>query len=118
MAITHAVHVPKRLRNKLRKIQNELSEQGVDVRFDVRVKRKYHAVGISTKAVWETLGHVMLVFNIAKTARGAWPKIREFLINAGLTKDEITTLGLSKLTAKTKTKAKPKKKSKKKKNVK
>ncbi|MGB8582942.1 MAG: hypothetical protein WCD47_19140 [Candidatus Sulfotelmatobacter sp.] len=118
MAITHAVHVPKRLRNKLRKIQNELSEQGVDVRFDVRVKRAYKAVGISAKDVWETLGHVWLLFSIAKTAIGNWRKIREFLVNAGLTNDEITTLGLSKITAKPKTKAKPKKKSKKKKNVK
>jgi hypothetical protein len=115
MAITRTVHVPKRLRNKLLKIENELSEQGVEVRFDVRVKRKYKAGGIPT---WETLGHVWLVFTIARTAIGAWPKIREFLINAGLTKDEITTLGLSKVTTKPKTKAKSKKKSKKEKNVK
>jgi hypothetical protein len=114
VAITQAVHVPKRLRNKLRKIQNELSEQGVDIRFDVRVRRAYKAVGIPTKDVWDTLGHVWLLYNIARTAIGNWRKIREFLINAGLTKDEITTLGLSKLTAKPKTKAK----SKKKKNIK
>lgn len=114
MAITRVVRVPKRLSNKLRKIEDDLSEQGVEVRFDVRVKRAYRVVGIPAKDVWETLGHVWLLFSIAKAAIGGWPKIREILVNAGLTKDEITTLGLSKDIAKSKRKAN----SKKKKNVK
>jgi hypothetical protein len=90
------VHVPRRLRRKVVKIEQELAEQGVDVEFDVRVRRKAKNGG--GLPVWETLGHVWLVFNIAKTAIGAWPKIRKILMNAGLTNDEIITLGLSRFT--------------------
>jgi hypothetical protein len=35
----HMVHVPRRLRRKVVKVEQELAEEGVDVEFDVHVKR-------------------------------------------------------------------------------
>ena len=101
----HVVHVPRRLRNKVAKAEQELAEQGVGVEFDVRVKRhignggrEYYLFSNYIFPSWDTVSHVWLAFTILQKAIGAWPKLREILVNAGLTNDEITTLGLSKFT--------------------
>lgn len=104
----HSVHVPRRLRNKVVKVDQELAEQGVDVHTSAHTQRKTKSAGFSIHASWETLGHVWLAFNIGKTAVGAWPKIRKILVNGGLRNDEITTLGLSKVTRQPKKKTRKK----------
>jgi hypothetical protein len=109
----HLVHVPRQLRNKIAKAQRELAGQGVSVKLDVPVQVRARTVRYSYwnsfVFPWDTANHVWLVFTILQKAIGAWPKLREILINAGLTNDEITTLGLSKFTCKPTKRARKKK---------
>jgi serine/threonine protein kinase len=98
-------------KDQVLKVEQELSEQGVDVRATV-VHRKKFAGGPSFREAWEVLGHVWLAFNVYKTAVGAWPKIRKILVTAGLKNDEIITLGLSKITRQTKKRTRRKEKRK------
>lgn len=101
----HTVRVPRRLRNKVLKAEQELAEQGVDVTVDEddwkhghRKARVARSGRFTATVTWEVLGHVWLVFSIFRAAVGAWPRIRKILVNAGLTDDEIMTLGLSRIT--------------------
>jgi len=98
----HSVSVPRRLSRKIAKVEDELREHGVSVEFDVEIRRKAKsAVRVQEiRAAWDAVTHAWLVFTILREAIGAWPKIRKILVNAGLTSDEITVLGLSKLTRK------------------
>ena len=49
----------------------------------------------SAHSVLHVLGHAYLTFSIIEKAIGYWPQIKKILVDAGLTRDQITTLGLS-----------------------
>jgi hypothetical protein len=82
------VHVPPKIGKKLKRAKSDLEELGV------KVGRGH--VAYKNGGGWEQLGHIWLCFQIAKTAIGNYPKIREILINAGFLKNEIIQLELSK----------------------
>jgi len=112
----HLVSVSREARRKIAKVADELLEQGVSVEFDVEVRTKATSIfrvrpvrgrkaksafGVQhVNAVWNGVTHAWLVFTILREAIGAWPKIRKLLVGAGLSDDEITVLGLTKLTRK------------------
>ena len=84
----YVIHVPPATFKKIRPVERRLSKLGINFG---RVARK--AAGPDP---WQIAEHVWLSVQIGKAAIGAYPKIREFLINAGLLKNEILSLGLSK----------------------
>jgi hypothetical protein len=94
------VRIPPRLRNKVANVHQKLAEEGVEIELDDRTREP------RTNYLWHTpsVRDMWLVYSISKEAIAQWPKIREILINAGLTGDEITTLGLSTLKPKAKKK--------------
>ncbi len=103
----YRVHVSLKVGRKVEKVEDELAALGVAVEFHERhrprVKRR-NGGGLP----WSALEHAYLVWSIAKTAIGAWPKIRKVLVGAGLSRNEIITLGLSNYTRTPKKKRKAK----------
>ena len=87
-----SVKVSRRVARRVVGAGDELTDYGVGVRALLGRTAKCRGCG----SVWDTINHVWLVFNVATLAYNNWPTIRKILVNAGLTKNEIITLGLSK----------------------
>jgi hypothetical protein len=94
------VYVTPKVAKKVMKVDDELAELGVGV--------EYGRVAYKSSGFFEAVKTAWLLYGIAKEARGNWPAIRRLLLGAGLTRYEITTLGLSDYTRTTKRKVKRK----------
>ena len=92
----HSVHVGKRIQNKLLKIEDELAQLGVHIEFQERKAKLKAAAQIAQ--VFTHLRDIWLVYSVGKEAIGNWPRIRELLASVGLKREEMITLGLSKMT--------------------
>ena len=112
-AVRHRVRVPLRLGLTVTKSERQLDRQGVQILPLEQDSSPSSEQRYFNYLTWDALGHAWLVFSITRTALEEWgkrwPKIREILINAGLTNDEITTLGLSDLGHTLTAKPRPKK---------
>ncbi len=94
------VYVTPKVAKKVMKVDDSLAQLGVSV--------KYGRVAYKSAGIFEAVKTAWLLYSIAKEARGNWPAMRKLLVRAGLTRYEITTLGLSDYTRTTKRKAKSK----------
>ena len=85
------VKVSSRTAKKLMSVRPALAKTGVQVdRRPVKYRTAHDLIGLLRDA-W-------LVYSIGKEAWDRWPEIRKLLVRAGLTRYEITTLGLSQYT--------------------
>lgn len=97
-------------------MKEALAEQGLGVedQYGVVVGSEQNRYDEYLRLNWQTAANVWLVFSILKEVIVDWPKIRQFLKNAGLTDDEVITLGLSTFISKPLKKTRKKKTRKKK----
>jgi hypothetical protein len=107
----YTVRVSNGLAGRVDNVQDQLRELGVTVtilyatapRPRVRVVRSHgpSRSGSFTRkcrsahAILHAVGHAWLAFCILEKAIGYWPQIKKVLVDAGLSRDQITTLGLS-----------------------
>jgi hypothetical protein len=111
---SHTVRVSNELAGRVDEVQDKLRRLGVKVSVLYatasvpRTPQGYtrHTISSvssgttrrkcrSAHSVLHVLGHAYLTFCIIEKAIGYWPQIKKILVDAGLTRDQITTLGLS-----------------------
>jgi hypothetical protein len=107
----HGVKIGKKIQNKLVKIKDELGALDIDIEFQERRSKLKAAAGIAQAFAYAS--DIWLLYSVGKEAIGNWPSIRKLLVSAGLTRGEIITLGLSKMTKPSPKRSSTKKKSKK-----
>jgi hypothetical protein len=107
----YTVRVSNALAGRVDNVQHQLRKLGVTVtmlratapRPQTHVVRRYRPSRSgrivrsckTAQTAIQVIGHVWLAFSILEKAIGYWPQIKKILVDAGLTRDQITTLGLS-----------------------